>query len=232
MLCKPSSIVVSACAWASIVLGCVPRDDSPDMVLGPDTPSHPETIGQFINHFALNVNNLTQSLEFYRDIFGMRHLFTYNLTPHISFTYLSHSQGGRNGSAYQTTEEMLRYKNNNGGHLELFHLNTTKEDIPGPDQKVSTLGHVGIVVPDMEVAQARMEAYGVKIYKKIGEPMPTDGPLADKNSIGDTSGLSDDEWELFQATMSEFQMSTIFAADPDGNLLEVLPLNEPDLFST
>ncbi|KAH6960140.1 lactoylglutathione lyase protein [Fusarium avenaceum] len=232
MLPKASTVLLLAWAKTSLVLGCVPRSESPDLILGPDTPTAPETVGQFINHMSLNVNNLTRSIEFYRDVFGMRHLFTYNLTPHISFSYMSHSQGGRNGSAYQTTAEMLRYKNNNAGHLEFVYLNTTRNDIPGPPKQTSTLNHIGIIVPDLEAAQERMEAYGVEIYKKIGAPMPTDGYTANKMSIGDASSLSDEEWAAFQAKMTEFNKLCIFASDPDGNLLEVLPLNELNIFAT
>lgn len=204
--------------------------DFTNPIHGPDTPSDPDTIGYFINHFALNVNNLTRSMDFYTDMFGMRHMFTYYLTPHISVTYMSHSQGGRNGTGYQTTDELLRFKNNNGGHIEFVHMNVTGKDTPGSAIKASTFSHVGIIVPDVKATQDRLEKNCVTIYKRIGEPMPSDGPLADKYNLGDATNLSDKEFKEFQDAMSELNQLNIFAADPDGNLLEILPLNEPNLF--
>lgn len=229
------SKVFVALAVLPAVWSCDPRStnssmDVPETILGPDTPADPETLGYFINHISLNVNNLTRSIEFYRDIFGMRHMFTHYLTPHITVTYMSHSQGGRNGTGYQSTEEMLRYKNNNGGHLEFVYLNTTGEDIPSLAEQTSTFSHVGIIVPDVEAVQERLEDYGVTIYKKVGEPMPVDGYLSRPSSLGDASNLSSEEFAAFQEAMTQLNQLNVFAADPDGNLLEILPLNEPNLF--
>lgn len=227
--------VLAALVAIPTALSCVPRSTNgsmevPETVPGPNEPSDPETVGYFINHFSLNVNNLTRSIEFYRDIFGMRHMFTHYLSPHITVTYMTHSQGGRNGTGYQTTDEMLRYKNNNGGHLEFIHLNITGEDIPGSPKQTSTLNHVGIIVPDVEATQERLEDYGVTIYKKVGEPMPSEGPLSRPATLGDATNLSDEEFAYFQEAMSQLNQLNIFAEDPDGNLLEILPLNEPPLF--
>jgi lactoylglutathione lyase len=205
-------------------------DNSKNIQFGSDAPSDPATTGFFMNHLSLNVDNVTRSIEFYSQNFGFRHLFTYNLSPHVSFTYMSHSQGGRNGSSYQTVEEMIRQKNNNAGHLEFVHLDIEKEAIPGSPERVSTINHIGIIVPDLEATQARLEANGVCIYKKIGAPMPTEGYLSSKYDFGDATNLSDEEFAAVQAIMTQFNSQTIFASDPDGNLLEILPLNEPDLF--
>lgn len=204
------------------------------MQLGPDTPSAPETTGYFVNHLSLNVVNLTASMEFYTSVFGMRHVFTYRATEHLSFTYLSHSQGGRNGSAYQTTAEILRLKNNNAGHIELMHLDVPRSDTPvdkpGPkpeSKRGNKMNHIGIIVPDLEAAQKRLEEFGVTIHKKIGEAVPEDGYLGDKYWLGDAAeNLSDEEFEEIREGMRLFNWWTVFASDPDGNLLEILPLNE------
>lgn len=217
---------------AALACGSLPRSTSNETspIVGPDTPSDPETVGYFVNHVSLNVNNLTRSIDFYKNVFGMRHLFTYNLSPHVSFTYMSHSQGGRNGTGYQTTEEMIRFKNNNGGHIEFVHLSTPGDDIPGSPQRTSTLNHLGMIVPDLKATQTRLQEHGVTIYKGIEEPMPSTGFLSSKFALGDATNLSDDEFAALQEAMAEFNKQTIFAADPDGNMLEILPLNEPDLF--
>ncbi|KAI9162847.1 Lactoylglutathione lyase [Paramyrothecium foliicola] len=226
--------LLASSLFAAAALACAghigARADIPGLKFGSDAPSDPATTGYFVNHFSLNVNNLTESIEFYTKIFGMRHVFTFNLTEHVSFTYLSHSQGGRNGSAYQTTDEILRYKNNNAGHIELFHLATEGHDVPGPVQIANTLNHIGIIVPDLEATQARLEEHGVTIYKKINAPMPSTGYMSSKFSLGDATNLADEEFATLQKVMGEFNKQTIFAADPDGNLLEILPLVEENLF--
>jgi lactoylglutathione lyase len=224
------------------VLSCAPplrRQDAnstsqyPFVESGSDSPADPATTGYFVNHFSLNTNNLTRSMDFYTRIFGMRHMFTYHVTKHLSVTYLGHSQGGRNGSAYQTTEELLRNKQNSAGLIELVYFNTTSiggEPILGPDKRTSTFSHVGMIVPDMMATQARLEEYDVTIYKKVGAPMPTDGPMASPFYLGDASNLSQEAFKEIQEQMTLLNQLNIFAADPDGNLLEILPFNEPNLF--
>ncbi|SPO06389.1 uncharacterized protein DNG_09078 [Cephalotrichum gorgonifer] len=205
-------------------------DEYPFTEPGSDEPSDPATKGYFMNHISLNVNNLTRSRNFYSDVFGFRHMFTYNLTPHLSFTYMGHSQGGRNGTGYQTTEELIRFKNNNAGLIEMVHFSVEGEDIPGTDKRTSTLSHLGIVVPSIDSALERLESWGATIYKRPGEDLPTEGYMSDPASLGDATNLSDEEFMQIRAGMKQLNLLNIFAADPDGNLLEILPQDEGDLF--
>jgi len=217
-------------------IGCAPlkqRDDStseyPSIDFGPEDAADPATTGIFINHAALNVNNLTRSTEFYSEVFGMRLMFTYRLTRYMTVAYMAHSGGGKNGSAYQTTEELIRYKNNAGGKLELVYLNTTGKDVPGPTTMTNTFSHIGIIVPDLAAIQDRLEKYGVTIYKRTGEPMPTDGYMGNPFSFGDATELTPEDWTDIQEEMGKINYLNIFASDPDGNVLEIQPLNEPSM---
>jgi lactoylglutathione lyase len=200
---------------------------------GSDLPADPSTTGYFINHFSLNTNNLTRSVDFYTGIFGLRHMFTYHLTKHMSVTYLGHSQGGRNGTGYQTVGELIRNKQNSAGLLELVYFNTTSiggEPIPGPDKRASTFSHIGVIVPDPAATQERLEEYNVTIYKKLAEPMPKDGPLGSPFALGDATYLSPEAFEEIQEQMTLLNQLNIFAADPDGNMLEIQPFHEPNFF--
>jgi lactoylglutathione lyase len=148
----------------------------------------------------------------------------------MTFAYMGHSQGGRNGTGYQTTEEMIRNKPNSAGLLEFVYFHTStpgQKPLPGPDSLTSTFNHIGMIVPDPEATQKRLEDYGVTIYKKLGAEWPSDGPYGTPYSLGDAAGLSEDEWEEIKKGMTNLNKLNIFAGDPDGNLIEILPLNEP-----
>lgn len=114
--------------------------------------------------------------------------------------------------------------------IELVYLNTTSiggEPIPGPDKRTSTFSHVGIIVPDTSATQTRLQKYGVPIYKKLAAPMPTDGPLGSPFALGDATYLSAEAFLEIQDQMTKLNELYIFAADPDGNMLEIQPLIEP-----
>jgi lactoylglutathione lyase len=229
-----------ALCLAQISLGCSPivrRDNDssiyPYAELGPNTPANPATTGYFINHFGLNVNNLTRSIDFYTRILGMRLMFQYHVTEHFTLAYLGYSQGGRNGSGYQTTEELLRNKQNSAGLIELLYFNRTViggEDIPGPDKQTGPFSHVGVIVPDPKATQERLEKFGVKIYKKLGEPLPEDGPFGSPDTLGDASNLSPEAFLLLKQRFTVLNQLNIFAADPDGNMIEIQPFHEPAIF--
>lgn len=186
----------------------------PYAVPGNDTPADPATAGYFINHFALNVNNLTRSLDFYTQVFGLRHMFSYYITPHLSVTYLGHAQGGRDGMGYQTSSEMLRHKQNSAGLVELIHFNGGGDPIPGGDVRVSTFGHVGIIVPDPNATAQRLREYGATVYKDIGGEWPSEGPIGSPFALGDASGLSEEGWQDIRREMGKLNQLNVFAADP------------------
>jgi lactoylglutathione lyase len=215
---------VSAC-------GPLPRDagsgsgsgsgEYPITTLGPEG-SDPDTTGYSVSHVAFNVRNLTRSLEFYTSVFGLRHMYTVQMTKSYSVTYMAHSSGGKNGTGYQTTEELIRHQHNSQGLVELLYFDVPDNDIPSSSDTPTTLMHIGINVPDIEATQARLEKLGVAIYKKIGEPFPTEGPLMNASAI-DPSKLDPEEYQALQAFLAELNKNVIFAADPDGNVLEIMP---------
>jgi lactoylglutathione lyase len=211
----------------------IPRQDEPPtespITLGPDTPTDSATIGYNINAITLNTNNLTRSIEWYRDVFGMRHMFTYKATDILSVALLGHSAGGRNHSAYQTTQELIRFKNNEGGKMELIALDAGGggDGVPASDTVTTTFNHLAFSVPDSQAAQDRIERMGLPIYKKIGEPWPSDGPIGSPFALGDGSQVSDEQWDDIRTAMSQVNSALIYLPDPDGNLVKIIPLNDP-----
>jgi len=85
---------------------------------GTDGPADPATKGYFINHVGMLTSDLNRTREWYKTVLGMREVFTIELSPEYTIMYMAHSQGGRNGSGFQTGEEMGRDKNNMAGMIE------------------------------------------------------------------------------------------------------------------
>ncbi|KAL2816711.1 hypothetical protein BJX63DRAFT_430092 [Aspergillus granulosus] len=162
----------------------------------------------------------------------MRHIFTIQYTPSFSLTYMGFAQGGRNGTGYQTGVELLREKNNSGGMVKLLHFaNATLEAqdketgtlIPSTKQ-TNTFCNLGHVVPDITAAQKRMDAYGVKALKRLGErDSAFDSTLANATNTGPASTDDREEAErLVRALLATDFENIIFVEDPDGNLIEVV----------
>lgn len=229
-----TSLLVAA-SFISAAFGCLPaRDESntgeyPYPTIGSDEASNPATTGYFINHFSLNVKNLTRSLDFYNQVFGMRHMFTLRASEHSSIAYMAHSQAGRNGTGYQTAAEMIRDKNNMAGLVELIHMDIPGLDIPASTEKSNTFGHIGMVVPDIKATQERLESFGVTVYKNAGDILPEEGPLVRAFAVQQMEEVYPEEYEAVLAVLNEVSKPLIFASDPDGNLIEIQVRDGPSI---
>lgn len=137
------------------------------------------------------------------------------------------SQGGKNGTGYQTGAELLRHKNNSGGLIKLLY-NTKSQITPAASTvNTNTFANIGIVVADVQAVQDRLEKFGVAIAKRMGEAsLPADGAVANAFNIGpmSTSNLTEVE-ELIAGLLTTDLPSILFAEDPDGNMLEIVAQN-------
>jgi lactoylglutathione lyase len=88
-------------------------------IQGDDPPADPATRSYFSNHVSFMVSDLAASRQWYGDVLGMRHIFTFELSSDYSIMYMGHSQGGKNGTGYQSGREMARDKTNMTGLIEL-----------------------------------------------------------------------------------------------------------------
>jgi lactoylglutathione lyase len=206
------------------------RQESADfMTIGDDGPADQETIGYNLNHLSLIVHNLTASMEFYGNVLGMRHLFTAQLTPSYSVTYMGHAHGGKNGTGYQTGAELLREKNNAAGLLEFqYFANSEDAGLTATTQRPNTFSHIGLVVPSLEKAQERMERFGVKVTKRIGQS--AEGIASVENALGAGAYATKNQTERDllakgQELVGFAQLLTV--EDPDGNMIEVQQLVPP-----
>jgi lactoylglutathione lyase len=203
----------------------------PHTIRGPDVYPDPETLGYQINHLSLSVKNLTRAVDFYTSVFGLRHMFTAQLTPSVSFTYLGHSAGGKNGTGWQSTEELVRTKNNAQGLLELqfFDDPATIRNLTASTEVTNTFSHIGIVVPDLAKTLARLQRLNVNILHKPGDIPEPGGVLARAVGLGNL-GPDHPETAAFFKAWAGLTQGLIFCVDPDGNLIELQPLVEPVAF--
>lgn len=203
------------------VLPAVSCAPSP-LELGPDEPADPATLGYSVTHFGLVVMDLEATLHFYTKVVGMRHIFTYHASDEFTVSYVGHAQGGRNGTGYQTPEEMYREKNNLNGLMEFLHFKDANSAPLSSATTTVTFSHVGLIVPDILATQKRMEKFGVKILKRVGENPNANGPLDNAFSLGDA--ITKDQAAKAAALKGIIGMgfpAFLVVADPDGNLVEI-----------
>ncbi|KAJ4299365.1 hypothetical protein N0V90_004610 [Kalmusia sp. IMI 367209] len=199
---------------------------------GDDPPADPATISYFINHVGMNVANLTRTREWYSNVLSMRHIFTVDIDGGFGILYMAHSQGGKNGSGFQTGAEMARDKNNMAGLVEFMSYKDPANNGSYEMQRPrAVFSHFGLIVEDIEAAQARFESLGVRIIKRVGEVDFT-GETEESRILGAAWRFSDLQNEQTKAdvvkatpglTAIGFPMFLVIA-DPDGNLLEVQQL--------
>jgi lactoylglutathione lyase len=207
-------------------------------VTGSDGPADPETLGYTINHFSLISSDLEKTRCFYGDVLGMRHIYTFHASPNYTIMYMGHAQGGKNGTGFMTGEELLSEKDNMGGLIEFVNLKVIKTPILFNDSSLTceqgsktppaydpvrdprqTFSHIGLIVPDINAAQARMEANNVTIVKRVGASVDLNGVIPPAFGVPDAAERDAAIPGVEKLGFLEFLIIT----DPDGNLLEVQP---------
>jgi lactoylglutathione lyase len=194
----------------------------PWVVPGDDVPSDPGTKGYFINHLCINARNATASIDWYNKAFGLRLIFTLQVSEHFSISYMGHSHGGRNGTGYQTSDEMSFQKNNIEGLIEILSLDFPGWALPAGTKVPNTFSHIGMVVPNITDTQIRLEALGANIIKAADEPFTFEGPFSDATGFGLAGdAISPKEIKTILKTLIPVNSPLMFVADPDGNIIEV-----------
>lgn len=196
------------------------------LTMGTDGPADTATLGYNINHIGLNVNDLDAAMHFYGKVLGMRHIFTYAASPILDIVYPGSSSGGKNGTGFQTAEELYKQQHNIQGLVELLYRKPAgnasvpaAEPLQASTRTTNTFCHVGLVVPDIRAAEKRMRAFEVPILKRVGVQMPIKGPIASAFGVGDVSEAGGEEIVAgLDAIAAAF---VLLVEDPDGNLVEI-----------
>ncbi|KAF5855686.1 hypothetical protein ETB97_008600 [Aspergillus alliaceus] len=199
------------------------NDPNSPFVIGNDGPAPAATLGYAITHIGLLTTNLDAMKHFYGDILGMRHLFDAHVTPEYTVTYMGYAQGGRNGTGFQTGEELFRNKNNLYGLIEFVQFNVSDDHLVASTKQTNTFGHIGLIVPDVQKAQEYLESKGVTILKRVGERVTGfTGPVPNAFGIGEFAGAHLAAKQALVEAQGLIGLEYfLMIKDPDGNLVEI-----------
>lgn len=213
-LLTAKSVYVNACGHHGA--------SSPSLALGDDGPADVETLGYTVNHFALLTHNVTATKQFYGKVLGMRTVFSYGAGTPYEVLYMGYSHGGKNGTGFQTGEELFAQKNNIEGMIEFLYVEDCGQtaNFTPSTQRINSFSHIGLIVPDINATQARLEQYGARILKPANEPISVESSAA--KAFGFASNTAAARKALKGVQGIGFD-SFILAADPDGNMLEIQP---------
>jgi lactoylglutathione lyase len=204
--------------------------DSSFFTISTNSPAQLQNLGFFLNHLSLIVSNLTASKEFYGAVLGMRHVFTAQLSPHYSVTYMGHAQGGRNGTGFQTGGELLRNKNNAAGLLEFMFLDGAADQAErlASTRRANTFSHLGLIVPSLENVQEWFDSHGVNVTKRIRETASENERVRNALGIGEAALTNQTEKALLEQGQEMVGFpQLLIVKDPDGNMIEVQQLVSP-----
>jgi lactoylglutathione lyase len=125
------------------------------------TPQCASTAGTRLNHTMLRITNPEQSLSFYRDIFGMTLIFSFNTGPFVVY-YLGHSSPGDT-----VPLDMVKSLGSRMGLLELMHVldEDGNKTVLNNEQGVVGFGHLGFNVLDVEATLHKADGSGWKVLK-------------------------------------------------------------------
>ena len=196
--------------------------------IGNDSYADPATVGYTLNHFAVNVIDIDATMHFYGKILGMRHIFTFHASPAYEIIYMGYSHGGKNGTGFQSGNELYNEKNNIEGLIEFLYLkdcDNGTSSVPKPSTKrPNTFSHIGLIVPDIMATQSRMEQYGVNILKRAGDSVKPETPKGRDIANAFGFGSSQEEAKAALAGIKVLGFNEfLIVTDPDGNLLEIQP---------
>ncbi|PVH68620.1 hypothetical protein DL98DRAFT_662097 [Cadophora sp. DSE1049] len=138
---------------------------------------------------------------------------------------MGHSHGGKNGTGFQSGEQLLAQKNNIEVLIEFLYVKDAKVPLRRTIDNANTFSHIGLIVPDILAAQATFEAFGATILKRVGMNPVEGDPAGDDVAVA--FGLSEvrassNETAAAPTGIAGFGFTQfIIVADPDGNLIEV-----------
>ncbi|RMJ24192.1 lactoylglutathione lyase Glo1 [Aspergillus sp. HF37] len=204
------------------------------LIRGSDPPPGPATAGYKLNHLMLRIRSPARSLHFYKDLLGLRSIFTMNAGPFTMYylairlpTLPQRTQAKENLQAWAVQTSNIHALTQIAGLLELYHIHGTEEDCEGRGLELSTgneppalgFGHVGFSVPDVGAAVERLRGAGVRVFKEVGETGKETVPIS---GWEEARGVGTGE---LHGAYQRFWGQIAYVLDPDGYFVELVPQN-------
>ncbi|KZO96828.1 Glyoxalase/Bleomycin resistance protein/Dihydroxybiphenyl dioxygenase [Calocera viscosa TUFC12733] len=190
-------------------MGKYPEHAAGTHVVEPEwAPQPDETVGWRLNHLMLRIRDPALSLPFYVDGVGLRIVFTFNSGP-MTVYYMGFPQ---HGWGPQETLAKLQMRD---GLLELVHVHGTEDEQGfkynnGNEAPHYGFGHIGLTVPDVPAAIARLEKFGAKVFKPLGV------------ATNETIPVPPGKVEIVDGYKDLYRQIAMIQ-DPDGYLVELVP---------
>ncbi|KZT53206.1 Glyoxalase/Bleomycin resistance protein/Dihydroxybiphenyl dioxygenase [Calocera cornea HHB12733] len=171
-------------------------------------PQPEETVGWRLNHLMLRIKDPSVSLPFYLDGIGLRLVFTFNSGP-MTVYYMGYPQHG------WTPEETFAKMQRRDGLLELIHVHGTEDEEGlrynnGNEAPHYGFGHIGLTVPNVSTALARLEKFGAKVFKPLGV------------ATNETIPVPPGKVEIVDGYKEVYKQIAMIQ-DPDGYFIELVP---------
>ncbi|GAA6023723.1 hypothetical protein JCM10207_000235 [Rhodosporidiobolus poonsookiae] len=175
--------------------------------LGKDAPRPAETRGISLHHCCLRIKDPKVSLPFFKDVLGMRTLFTYNAGC-FSIYYMFHSE--EDIDAAKVWENFGDQK----GLVELIHRHGSEDESftykSGNEPEHAGFGHLGLIVEDVPKLVERAKAAGCKVIKPQG--------FASSETVGWPKGTP----EPIKPYIELYENMAMIES-PDGYWVELVP---------
>ncbi|KIV89136.1 lactoylglutathione lyase [Exophiala mesophila] len=173
------------------------------------TPVTPATQGSRLHHAMLRISDPERSLHFYTDFLGMSLIFKLDTGPFTVY-YLGYPDPDD-----QTPADLAKGMASRTGFLELVyvHLQSSKQEVPPIIPATVGFGHLGWYVADVEETLKRAQENGYIVVKDKSNLSITTMDLP--KGVAATPCCAP-----FLASFAQIG----FIRDPDGNSIELLPL--------
>ncbi len=152
----------------------------------------------------------------------------------MTISFLTHSQGGRNGTGFQTVTELVRDQQNSYGWLELVEfIGGLPADVKiTPSGVFSSFSHIGIIAPDILQLQQHVQDEGFEVLRHVGDGHVTVAESRLAEVYGLQALAAQGHADVAELVFGVLTGSNAFfyAVDPDGNTIEVIPVDNPPLF--
>ncbi|KAI5476375.1 lactoylglutathione lyase Glo1 [Pseudohyphozyma bogoriensis] len=206
--------VISEELRASVAKGCSTTQPLPLLSktdVGNDPPRPAITKGISLHHCCLRIVDPEPTLKFYREILGMRLLFSYNAGS-FSIYYMYHGEEEGEDDTAKVWEKFPDQK----GLIELIHRHGTESDptfpgyVSGNEDGHRGFAHLGLIVDDVPALVKRVEEAGYKVVKPQG--------VCTVETIGWPTGTPE-PIKAYQQLYHNMAM----IQDPNGYWLELVP---------